>query len=140
MTDLEDFENFMRTREQAALGFVNGDAGPLGRIVALRAPATFFGPGGGVLEGPGPVYTRYQDDAGRFVQGSSRFEVLHLHAVDGLAYWTGLQRASARMRGRDEEEPMDLRVTEVFRREGMEWKLVHRHADMLTQARENSRA
>ena len=136
MTDLDDFENFMRTREQAALGFVNGDPALLGRIVALRAPATFFGPGGGVLEGPGAVYARYESDARRFAQGSTHFEVLHLHAADGLAYWTGVQRAAARMQGDDKDVAMDLRVTEVFRREGMEWKLMHRHADMLTQARE----
>jgi hypothetical protein len=37
-----------------------------------------------------------------------------------------------RMQGRAEAIPMDLRVTEVFRREEGEPKLVHRHADPLT--------
>jgi hypothetical protein len=132
MTDQNDFEDFMRSREEAALGFVNGDPVPLGRIVALRAPASFFGPAGGVLEGPQAVYARYEEDARRFVQGSNRFEILHMQAADGLAYWTGLQRATARVHGSDKEVPMDLRVTEIFRREGMAWKLLHRHADMLT--------
>lgn len=133
MTDLEDFENFMHRREAAAQGYVNGDPALLGRMVALRAPATFFGPGGSHVEGPPRVWARYEADAKKFSGGTTRFEVLHMHAADGLAYWTGYQRASARMEGSGKEMPMDLRVTEVFRREGMEWKLLHRHADMLAQ-------
>jgi ketosteroid isomerase-like protein len=35
---------------------------------------------------------------------------------------------------------MDLRVTEVFRREEGEWKLVHRHADPLTSEAKDIRS
>lgn len=38
---------------------------------------------------------------------------------------------TVQMRGNKDAIPMNLRVTEIFRREDNEWKLVHRHADLL---------
>jgi len=129
--DLPDFENFMREREAAARAYVRGDAGPLGRIVAHASPTTFFGPGGGVEQGAMRVYARYEADAAQFSAGQSEFEVLQMAANDGIAFWVGIQRASARIGKSGEPVRMNLRITEVFRREGAAWKLVHRHADML---------
>lgn len=130
--DLHDFEQFMQRREDAAGAYVRGDAAPLGEIVARSSQATFFSPRGDYLQGADTVWSRYEQDAAAFEAGSdNRFEILDMGASDGIAYWVGLQRAQARLRGQAEPVPFNLRITEVFRREGDQWKLVHRHADPL---------
>ena len=130
--DLRDFEEFMQRRDQAARAYVCGDATPLSRIVTRLGEATFYAPRGGYVQGADDVFSRYERDATTFAPGSeSSFEILQMAASDGLAYWVGLQRATVRMRDRPEAVRFDLRVTEVFRREGGDWKLVHRHADPL---------
>ena len=129
--DLHDFEQFMKRREDAARAFVRGDATPLGRIVARVSLATFFGPQGGYEQGPEHVYSIYERDAARFTSGDTSFEILQMAASDGIAYWVGFQRAMVRLEGSTEPTTFNLRVTEVFRRESDEWKMVHRHADSL---------
>jgi ketosteroid isomerase-like protein len=130
--DVHDFEQFMKRREDAARAYVNGDAEPVSRISTQISPATFFHPNGDYEQGAEQVSSRYVRDAEHFESdGDSRFEVLQMAASDGIAYWVGFQRATARLKGKPEGVPMSLRVTEVFRREGDEWKLIHRHADSL---------
>lgn len=126
-----DFENFMKRREDAARAFVRGDAVPLSRIVANVSPATFFGSNGGYEQDPAHVYAVYERNAEHFTSGESHFETLHMAAGDNIAYWVGFQRATVRLDKSTEAVPFDLRVTEVFRREGGDWKLIHRHADTL---------
>lgn len=130
--DLQDFERFMQQREAAAGAYVRGDAEPLGQVVARVSQATFFSPRGDYVTGADAVWSRYDQDAAAFESASdNHFEILDIGASDGIAYWVGLQRATARMRGSDEAVNFNLRITEIFRREGDEWKLVHRHADQL---------
>jgi ketosteroid isomerase-like protein len=45
-----------------------------------------------------------------------------------LAYVVGYERAASSIDGSADEE-LGLRVTQVYRRESGDWKLVHRHAD-----------
>lgn len=127
--ELDDFRRFMKTREEAARAYVNGDAAPLGRIAARSGDASFFGPDGTRELGGERVATRYVRDAAAFASGETDFEILQIGASDGLAYWVGFQHASVRFRGKDEPVSMKLRITELFQRQGGEWKMVHRHAD-----------
>ena len=131
--DLLDFEQFMKQREEASRAFMNADIDPLERIATHVSPATIFGPTGDYVEGADKVNAANASGAKSFEPGGgkNRFEILQMAANDGIAYWAGIQWATARMKGKIETVPFNLRVTEVFRREGDEWKLVHRHADLL---------
>jgi ketosteroid isomerase-like protein len=132
--DQKDFDSFMRTRLEAADSYVNGDPAPLLSLLTRHAKSTFFGPRGGYTEGAKEVAATHEQGAKAFEPGSqTKIEILQAFAGDGVACWTGIQHAKVRMHGKPEPVPMSLRVTEVFRREGEDWKLVHRHADMLAQ-------
>lgn len=129
--DMQHFRRFMKQREEAARAYVNGDPGPVAQLSARVSPATFFHPAGPCVRGADRVLARYERDAAHFdAGGESRFEIFQMAAGGGIAYWVGLQHATARLKGKPEPVQMSLRVTEIFRREGGEWKLIHRHADM----------
>jgi NAD(P)H-dependent FMN reductase/ketosteroid isomerase-like protein len=131
----ESFDRFMQKRIEAARAYVNGDAQPLDQIVAESGTASFFPPNGGSERGAKEVSARYDRDAQSFGEGGETdLEVLHSASAGDVAFWTGFQNARVNLRGAPETVTMKLRITEVFRRIGGEWKMVHRHADPMVEA------
>jgi ketosteroid isomerase-like protein len=135
MSAQDDFKEFMQRRQAASDAFLAGNAGPLERLSGKELPATLFGPKGDCVQGAVEVDAANAKGAQQFTSSSrNAFEVMHMAAGEDVAYWVGLQRSVVQMRNHEGAMPIDLRVTEIFRREGHEWKLVHRHADKLQAA------
>lgn len=126
------FDAFLRQREDASGAYINGDPNPVIALSTRSDPASFFPPSGDRVIGADAVDAANQKGAQAFAKGSTgRFEILASGAGRDFAYWTGIQYADTRMEGKDEPIPMRLRTTEIFRHEGGEWKLIHRHADFI---------
>lgn len=127
---MTDFQTFMKEREKAALDYTKGDATAVDNLTADSEDVSFFGPDGKALRGSQPVIKAFDQGAAQFgPAGESRLEILHQDANGDVGFWSGLQHAIVEMGGK--RVPMTLRITELFRRFGQEWKLIHRHADML---------
>ena len=129
LTRPETFDRFMQTREATAQAFVRGDPGPVRALSATEGQATFFDPGGGLTEGAEAINQANDKGSRRFgAGGTTHLDVRHKAESDGLAFWSGYQIAEVEMDGK--RVPMNIRVTEVFRRDGDAWKMIHRHASM----------
>ena len=63
------------------------------------------------------------------------FENVAKYVTPELAYIVWVERARAKVGGREDIAPLELRVTMIFRPEDGTWKVVHRHADPITTAR-----
>ena len=62
---------------------------------------------------------------------SFAFDVQAYDVVGDMAYTAGLEHTSTSMNG--VPRSYTLRATQVYRREGGEWKVAHRHADTVPE-------
>ena len=65
-----------------------------------------------------------------FKNGETSLEIAQTYASDGLVVLIMIERQQAEVGGLPSQN-WSLRVTEVYRYSGSEWRLVHRHADPL---------
>ncbi|HEX6400246.1 MAG TPA: nuclear transport factor 2 family protein [Actinomycetota bacterium] len=128
MGETEDFLGSVLPRlTEADTALHGGDAGPRIAIWSHDDPVTLFG---AALMGIGwdEIRRVFASLASRFSNGTYEYEVIAAGASGDLGYLVGIEHSSASVSGAP-PEAYELRVTQVFRREDGEWKVVHRHAD-----------
>ena len=138
MGERDDFLGWVGTRlTDAETALHNGDAGPRLAIWSSTEPVTLFG---AWISGRG-----YEEVAGIFRQLESTFsdclsyshEIVAADVNGDMAYTVGYEHTRASVEG--ESRQYSLRVTQVYRREGGEWKVVHRHADTVPEGTADQR-
>ena len=121
---------------EALLQLMNGDSGPLKEVLSHREDATAFLGWGGYERGWAELEARWEWARSQFAAGRSVTpETIAIDVSGDLAYTVAIEHGDVRLAGRDEPDRSAIRATHVYRREDGVWKLVHRHADRLTERR-----
>ena len=112
----------------------NGDAGPrLTTLWSHNEPVTLYGAVKSVT-GWREISPAFEQLAKQFSDCKSfEIEVIAAGASGELAYLVAIEHTNASVAGAP-PAPYALRVTQIFRREGGEWKVIHRHADEVKEA------
>jgi ketosteroid isomerase-like protein len=113
--------------------FINGDMRRWLGIVGPIAPDfTLMQPLGGVSRGFDPSDAHLDQLARTFTHGVATFELVQSYATRDMAVLVFIERQRAIVAGLPEQD-WSLRVTQIYRRNGAEWELVHRHADPIVE-------
>ncbi len=126
----EDLNEFLARTEQAADAWVRGDLGRYLDLVHHARGFTLLAPDGGPAR-------QHDDRAGElstwtssFSDGEATLEHVAAHTWGDTVVLSMIERQHGRVGGQPDQD-LSLRVTQVYRREGSDWLLVHRHADPL---------
>jgi ketosteroid isomerase-like protein len=128
MTDSDDFLAWVKsTLYEAELALHNGDAAPRRELWSRNEPVSVLGAWRNA-NGQDELDELFASLARSFSDCTSyAFELQAYDVVGDMAYTAGLEHTSASI----DSEPRSytLRATQVYRREGGEWKVAHRHGD-----------
>ena len=115
----------------AASAFMRGDMTSYLELIKHADDYRLMAPFGGVPRHGFDESAEYKAELERyFADGEAEVELVQSYASSELAVLAVIERQHGRVGGLPDQD-WSLRVTLVFRREGSEWQLVHRHADPL---------
>jgi ketosteroid isomerase-like protein len=106
----------------------NGDARPLADIWSQGADVTTMHPIGGREVGWDKVRASFAQVAEIASEGRIRLDDQLIRVIGDVAYELGSERGQAKFAG--QQVSLDHRVTNIYRREAGNWKLVHHHTDV----------
>ncbi len=136
MATVEDFDVVVEQFHRAVGELVKGNPEPVKELCSHREDATLANPLGPTVRGWEQVAATIADAASLLREGEMvGVEIVAKYVTPELGYIVAVERAKAKVGGREDIAPIVLRVTMIFRPEDGVWKLVHRHADPITTPR-----
>lgn len=132
MTDRDDSLAWVSTTlYEAELALHNGDAAPRRALWSRNEPVSVLGAWRSAL-GQHQLDELFTALGRSFSDCTSyAFELQAYDVVGDMAYTAGLEHTAASVDG--QPRSYTLRATQVYRREGGEWRVAHRHCDTLTE-------
>ena len=132
MKDREDFLAWVKTTlHDAELALHNGDPAPRRALWSRRGPVSVLGAWRNA-HGQAEIDTLFAYLGKTFSHCTSfTFDLQAYDVIDDMAFTAGLEHTSVSVDGKP--GTYTLRATQVYRREGGQWQVVHRHADTVTQ-------
>jgi ketosteroid isomerase-like protein len=108
---------------------INGDPGPMMEVWSHGPDVTAMHPLGGRETGWEEVRTSWEQVAQAFSDGQVSLDGLVVVPLsDDVAYTLGTEHGQAKLG--DKTVGIDWRVTNIYRREEGEWKIMHHHTDV----------
>jgi ketosteroid isomerase-like protein len=126
----EELAELVRRTEDATSAYMRGD---MDRYLALTRHARGYT----LMDPLGGAPARYEDraesvkaSASYFKAGEAKLELVQAHAWGDTVVLVMIERQHGQVGGLPDQD-WSLRVTQVSRRDGSGWQVVHRHADPL---------
>ena len=133
MATVDDVDELIERYHLGLRELVNGNPEHFEEIYSHRDDVSLANPFGPLVRG--------WDRAARAMEGSASnyrdgeivgFENVAKYLTSELACIVEMERYRARVGSGEDISPVTLRVTSIFRPEDGTWKIVHRHADLIT--------
>jgi ketosteroid isomerase-like protein len=136
VTASDDLDATIEESHRALDAFVKGDPEPLQALFSQQDDVTLANPFGPAQRGWLQVRDTMARAAENYSEGRALgFDQLAKYVTTDIAYIHELERFQAKIGGSEEMTPVSLRCTSVLRLEDGGWKIVHRHADPITETR-----
>ncbi len=132
-THAQPFATAIAKLHAAMADVANGDVAAIKALYSHTEDATSFYGWGGFEKGWDAVSARWNWAAEQFKGGTVSYQNVSTVVADTLAYVTDIESFKVRVAGMVEPTEWSNRVTHIFRLEGGEWRLVHRHGNRLEQ-------
>jgi ketosteroid isomerase-like protein len=135
MSAVDDVDELIEQYHRAQREFLRGNPETVKNLFSRREDVTLANPYGPPVRGWNKVAKTIEHVSslrsdGEFVG----WEIVAKYVTAELAYVVQIERAEAKIGGREDITPYAVRATMIFRPEDGEWKVVHRHADPITTA------